>query len=87
MAYLGALIHEMVTGMPPFYNEDQEQMFEDIKNKPFKMEAAVSDQCKSLVESLLKKNPQKRLGSKVDNKVTQNINDIKSHPWFQSVSW
>lgn len=68
LLYLGALIHEMVTGMPPFYCEDQNEMFEDIKFKQFKMDGPVSDQCKSLVEGLLEKNPQKRLGAKVNEK-------------------
>jgi serine/threonine protein kinase len=34
---LGAIIHEMITGLPPFYCEDQNEMFEEIKNKEFKM--------------------------------------------------
>ena len=77
---LGAIIHEMVTGSPPFYSEDQNDMFDQIKNKPFKMQAVATDQCKSLLAGLLMKNPQERLGAK-------NINDIKEHPWFGSVNW
>jgi len=61
----GAIIHEMVTGSPPFYSEDQNDMFDQIKNKPFKMQAVATDQCKSLLAGLLMKNPQERLGAKV----------------------
>ena len=29
---LGVLIFELLTGMPPFYTEDRNKLFEDIKN-------------------------------------------------------
>ncbi len=58
----------MVTGMPPFYCDNQNEMLEEIKNKPFKMQEVSTDQCKSLVEALLNKNLKERLGSRVSQR-------------------
>jgi len=55
-------------------------MFESIKFKPFKMEAKVSDACRSLLEGLFIKDPNTRLGF-------NNIDEVKKHPWFTGVSW
>lgn len=60
----------MVTGHPPFDCEDQNEMFEQIKTKPFKMQGTCTDQCKAIVEALLNKNPKERLGSKVTSEIS-----------------
>jgi hypothetical protein len=41
-----------------------------------KKEIAISDEAKSLIVLLLKKNPQERLGNRQDYK------EILNHPWF-----
>ena len=32
---LGALLHEMITGYPPFYSQNKKKMFDDIVQKEF----------------------------------------------------
>lgn len=73
----------MVYGSPPFYNRDHEKMFHDIVNRELFFDNSkndVSDQCKNLIYSLLKKDPMKRIGAK-DN------NEIKNHTWFSDIDW
>lgn len=79
----GILIFEMVYGSPPFYNRDHEKMFQDIVNRELffdNIKTDVSDQCKNLIFSLLKKDPMKRIGAKDEL-------EIKNHPWFADLDW
>lgn len=73
----------MVYGTPPFYSRDHEKMFQDIVNRELLFENSkieVSDNCKNLIYSLLKKDPIKRIGSKDEL-------EIKKHPWFADIEW
>ncbi len=56
----------MLTGLPPFYSENTNELFEMIKTQPFELKKPVSPNCKNLIERLLDKNPKTRLGSKVE---------------------
>ena len=74
----GCVIYEMLTGHPPFYSTDRKKMFEDIKNREVKFYDFHSSAAKDLIEKLLEKDPEKRLGS---------AEEIKSHEFFRSVDW
>jgi protein-serine/threonine kinase len=60
----GAMIYEMLCGLPPFYSKEREKLYKNIKygeprlDMPFLSEAA-----KDLCRKLLEKDPSKRLGS------------------------
>jgi len=79
---LGAFLFEMLTGLPPFYSADREELFNNIKFKVLKYPYYLSSTVKSLLDGLLEKDPEKRLGSGPG--ATQ---EIKDHPWFQDVEW
>ena len=79
---LGAIIYEMLTGLPPFYTANREELFERIKFCSLKYPYSISPQVRSLLEGLFQKNPEKRLGSGVDD-----AKSIKEHPWFSNVNW
>mmetsp|Transcript_25677 Transcript_25677/g.44971 ORF Transcript_25677/g.44971 Transcript_25677/m.44971 type:complete len:345 (+) Transcript_25677:2746-3780(+) len=79
---LGALIFEMLTGLPPFYNRDRERLFHSIMYSELSYPTYISATCKDLISSLFVKEPTQRLGSgKRDAK------DIMEHPWFASIDW
>lgn len=57
----------MIYGSPPFYNRDHEKMFHDILNRELFFDNSkvdASPEAKDLIRNLLKKDPEKRLGSK-----------------------
>jgi len=73
----GTLMYEMLTGLPPFYSEDIQMMYQQILGGQLNI-TNVSDTAKDLIERLLVRDPNNRL---VDPKV------IKQHPWFSSIDW
>ena len=75
---LGVLIYELVEGENPFFYQGMDQMalFESIcKDTPYPIEKDVSNEVLDLIDKLLTKNPNKRLG-------TFRESDILAHEWF-----
>ncbi len=79
--HLGALLYEMICGLPPFFSEDRKKMYNDIMFSPIKLPESLTADCRSLLKGLLQKNPSKRLGSK------RGAEEIKEHPWLHGVNW
>ena len=80
---LGALIFEMLTGLPPFYNaKDRERMFQDIMQSEVRFPAYISANARSLLEQLFVKDPVGRLGGG-----PRDADEIKEHPWFSGINW
>lgn len=78
---LGSFIYEMLVGYPPFYVSNREELFERIKyvhpNYPF----FLSTNVRRLLERLLEKNPDKRLGS------AHGASELKEQQWFSEIDW
>ena len=74
---VGALVFEMVTGIPPFYSDDQSQLFNNIKSAELEYPETISRDLKSLLARLLEKDPRQRI----------DLLEIKKHPWFHEVNW
>lgn len=77
---LGAIVYEMLIGLPPFYANTREEIFENIKTKQLKFPNYLTPAAKNFLEGLFNKSPEKRLGSKGSDQ-------IKDHPWFLNVNW
>ena len=79
----GILLFEMLCGLPPFYVENLDKMYELIKTSSVKFpkRISLSDDAKDIIKKLLEKDPKKRLGS------SKGIEEIKSHPFFASIDF
>ena len=78
---IGALIYEMMFGLPPHYSTNHDEMYKKILNDPVSIPKSLSSELKDFLSLLLKKNPLKRLGHK------KGIEEIKSHPWCKDIDW
>jgi protein-serine/threonine kinase len=78
----GALIYEMLTGLPPFYTKDREKLFDRIKRADITFPSYVTSNSQKLLVGLLNKTPAKRLGSG-----EQGGEEIKVQPFFAGVDW
>jgi len=73
---LGTLIYEMLTGLPPFYSQNINIMYQKILNGELRFPSYVSPDAQSLLEGLLTRDVEKRLGS-----------EVKKHPFFKDIDW
>jgi protein-serine/threonine kinase len=77
---LGAIIYEMLTGIPPFYSKDREKLFNNIKTGNIKYPVFLSKDAISLLNALFVHDPDKRLGSDGGDR-------LKIHPFFKNIQW
>ena len=75
----GILMYEMFFGIPPFFCDNQEKMYQLITRAElrFPKKIIISDNAKDLLQKLLIKDQDERLGSK------SGFNEIKAHPFFK----
>jgi len=79
---LGALLFEMISGLPPFYSRNRETMFEKIMKADISFPPFMSENAKDLLSKLLIRDPKDRLGSGERDAV-----ELKEHPFFSDVDW
>uniref|UniRef100_A0A4W3GF33 non-specific serine/threonine protein kinase n=1 Tax=Callorhinchus milii TaxID=7868 RepID=A0A4W3GF33_CALMI len=78
---LGSVLYEMLYGLPPFYSRDTAEMYEHILHKPLQLRPGTSNSACSILEGLLEKDRQRRLGAKED------FAEINCHPFFDLINW
>ncbi len=75
---LGILIYEMITGWPPWEDENRRQLFDKILGQPLPLSNAhLSADAKDLLGKMLRKHPEDRI--KPD--------DIRKHPFFATIDF
>lgn len=77
----GSIVYEMLTGFPPFYTKNRNELFERIKFVAPHYPSYLSTSVKNLLEQLLKKDPNKRLGTQ------GGAAEVKAHEWFSDVNF
>lgn len=85
----GIFLYELSFGIPPFYHENLERLYDLICHEEFKFPNCkqsysgfpVFSDFKDLIFKLLSKDPNNRLGSK------NGLDEIKSHPFFYGVNF
>lgn len=80
----GILIYELSFGISPFRGPRRDATFDNILKKKLQfstLEPPMSDECKDLLKSLLRKDPEDRLGHEAG------AEDVKRHPWFHDIDW
>lgn len=78
---LGVVMYEMLCGVPPYYANNKEELFKNIKDSPLDIPSHVSTVAKDLITKLMNRNPRKRLGT------VGGAEEIKKHPFFSSIDW
>lgn len=73
----------MLTGTPPFYSPNRDQMFKNIISSPLVLKPYFSPEASSLLQMLLQTNvismqPHQRLCS---------VEEAKKHPFFHGIDW
>lgn len=79
---LGTLLYEMLTGLPPFYNQNLHVMYEKIIRAKLVFPAYLSPEAKSLLSGLLDRDPKTRLGCGETDAA-----ELKAHPFFADIDF
>ena len=64
----------MLVGIPPYFSNNKEQIFKNIKKAELFIPNFVSNKAQKFLRDLLRKDQENRLGSKRD------VEEIKEHP-------
>jgi serine/threonine protein kinase len=75
---LGAILFEMMTGLPPHYSRVVNEMYLRIMQEDVEIPEYISENPANLLTQMLKRDPNDRIGS---------IEEIKEHEWFDDVDW
>jgi serine/threonine protein kinase len=77
---LGTVLYEMIVGEPPYFANDVDTLYSNIKTSKLTFPKQVSEEARNLLSGLLERTPEKRLGYK-------GIHEIKNHRFFKNLNW
>lgn len=73
----GAVLYELLVGMPPFYTHSLNKLYQDIQNAKLEIPAVLSPSAQDLLSQMLQRRP--------SNRIT--IQQIKQHAFFRELDW
>jgi serine/threonine protein kinase len=79
---LGILLYEMVVGLPPFYSENINDMYDLILKSDIQFPKSVPADLQNLLQGLLERDEKKRLGC-----LSKDASEIKNHRFFAGIDW
>ncbi|XP_050633711.1 cAMP-dependent protein kinase catalytic subunit PRKX-like [Macaca thibetana thibetana] len=79
---LGILIFEMLSGFPPFFDDNSFGIYQKILAGKIDFPRHLDFHVKDLIKKLLVVDRTRRLGN-----MKNGANDVKRHQWFHSVDW
>ena len=74
---IGAILYELLTGLPPFYSDNLKELFRNIKNGMLQFPKTVKPEAQDLMKKLMNKDPTRR----------PSISQVKHHVFFRDISW
>jgi protein kinase A len=79
---LGVLIYEMLSGHTPFRGANAAAIYQKVLYFEPKFPSSFTENARSVITGLLTKSKSRRLGAGRGG-----TEDVKGHPWFDSVHW
>jgi len=79
---LGTVLYEMLSGLPPFYNQVMAKMYQKILYDELQYKPPMDPLAFALVQRLLIRDPVKRLGSS-----PHDMGKLKRDPFFAELQW
>ena len=77
---LGVLMYEFLVGVPPYYSDNLDKLYENIKTGVIQFPRSMSAEARDLISRLMIRNPMTRLGF-------NGAQEIKEHAFFADVDW
>ncbi|OWZ05574.1 AGC protein kinase [Phytophthora megakarya] len=77
----GAVLYELLTGLPPWYSQNRDEMHKQVLRSPLSFPDFISKEAKDLLRKLLSRNPVNRLGS------LHGGSEIQEHAFFSRIDW
>merc|ERR1719329_1139156 len=77
---LGVLLFDMLTGLPPFYSRDREQLYKNIKSAPLRIPRGITKDASALIRSTMEREPSRRIGA-------TSTREVQRHAFFSRISW
>lgn len=74
---MGAVLYELLVGLPPFFTQNIQVLYKSIQKAKLEIPKVVSTEATDLLKKMLHKKPSSRI----------TIDMIKEHAFFREIDW